>query len=36
MGNYIQYLIIFYDGKSEIYVYITESFYCMPETNTIL
>ena len=36
--NYIQYLVITYNGKESenIYIYITESFCCTPETNTIL
>ena len=37
-GNYIQYLIITYNGKESekeyIYVYITESLCCALETNT--
>ena len=39
-GNYIQYLVITYNGKESekeyIYIYISESFCCTPETNTIL
>ena len=41
-GNYIQYLTITYDVKESlkeyiyIYIYITESLYCSPETKTTL
>ena len=38
-GNYIQYLVITYNGKESeiyIYIYIIESLCCTPETNTIL
>ena len=43
-GNYIQYLVINYNGKEffkkdiDIYICIciTKSLYCTPETNTIL
>ena len=45
-GNYIQYLVITYNGKeyeknhtylhTYTYTYTTESFFCPPETNTTL
>ena len=43
-GNYIQYLVINYNGKESekeythtyIYAYITESLCCTPKTNTTL
>ena len=41
-GNYIHYLVITYNGKKNekidihIYVCITESLCCTPETNTAL
>ena len=35
-GNYIQYLVITYNGKqSEIYMYITESFCCAPDLHVV-
>ena len=38
-GDYIQYLVITYNGKDsekkKIYIYITESLCCIPETNTL-
>ena len=40
LGNYTQYLAIIYNGKEckkiHIFIYITESFHCTPETNTTL
>ena len=40
IGNYIQYLIITYNRKEYekeyIYIYITESLCCIPETGTTL
>ena len=37
-GNYIQYLVITYNGKESVkeYICITESLCCVLETNTIL
>ena len=43
IGNYIQYLVINYNGKEYaniyiyiyIYIYIAESLCCTPETNTL-
>ena len=35
-GNYIQYLVITYDGIESEKIYITESLCCTHETNTIL
>ena len=40
-GNYIQYLVIIYNGKNlknnkYPHIYITESFGCTPETDTTL
>ena len=39
-GNYVQYLVITYNGKESkkknIYICMTESLYCRPETNTAL
>ena len=37
-GNYIQYLVITYNGKEseKEYIYISESLCCTPETNAIL
>ena len=35
-GNYTQYLVVTYNGKEYIYIYITESLRCTPETNTTL
>ena len=34
-GKYTQYLVITYNGKEseKIYIYITESLCCIPETN---
>ena len=36
-GDYIQYLIVIYNGKEseKEYIYITESLCCTPETNTL-
>ena len=34
--NYIQCLVLLYNGKESEKVYITESFCCTPETDTIL
>ena len=38
-GNYTQYVVITYKGKEyekiDIYAYITESFFCTPETKTM-
>ena len=38
--NYIQYIVITYNGKESkkecVYIYITESLCCTPETNTTL
>ena len=35
-GNYIQYLVVTYNGKEyeKEYIYKTESLCCVPETNT--
>ena len=39
-GNYTQYVVITYKGKEyekiDTYAYITESFFCTPETKTTL
>ena len=37
-GNYIQYLVINHNGKEyeNVYVYITESFFCTAVINTAL
>ena len=39
-GKYTQYFVITYKGKESekkyIYIYITESLFCTPETNTTL
>ena len=37
-GNYIQYPVINHNGKEseKLYIYITESLCCTPETNTTL
>ena len=34
-GNYIQYLVITYNGKESEKEYITESLCCIHETNTL-
>ena len=35
-GNYIQYLVINYNGKESEKEYISDSLYCIPETNSTL